>query len=391
MRTTQSCCPIQTIHPRPIALALTDPTLGKCKPSSRHLHDGIIKSARDPIHLPGVRASQKMRLHPNLGKSNFQHVAHTTYRATGCIRKSTKSPTHDANQKSSRFPSPASRTKQYRGKWQRRCSAWAWTSRTSRASPTASRGMASAFCEGRSTRARSQSSAASPRLRSLGSSRPGAQLLVIVAVSLLIRAVSLSECVSALCRWAVKEATYKAFQRYRVLFPEIRLVKQSPSDNDSASATDAKIFTPVQTKLSVAESSQALRLEFYGETLALAEQLSLVVRVEFSRVLTVHELLLRLAVHAFVRSLGRGAGSARVDLSRQRLRHRVRRASAEGVISFGAGVRHSGNVFWTLFKFKQTMPGRTSWVDGNCVVAFHVSSADFLHMHIARYLAAASA
>ncbi|GAB9462831.1 hypothetical protein Gpo141_00000314 [Globisporangium polare] len=77
-------------------------------------------------------------------------------------------------------------------------------------------------------------------------------------------------------RWAVKEATYKAFQRYRVLFPEIRLVKQSPSDNDSASAADAKIFTPVQTKLSVAESSQALRLEFNGETLALAEQLSLV-------------------------------------------------------------------------------------------------------------------
>lgn len=81
-------------------------------------------------------------------------------------------------------------------------------------------------------------------------------------------------------RWAVKEATYKAFQRYRVLFPEIRLVKQSANDNDTApaAATAADLFTPVQTKLRVAESSQALRLELYGETLALAEQLSLVVR-----------------------------------------------------------------------------------------------------------------
>lgn len=79
-------------------------------------------------------------------------------------------------------------------------------------------------------------------------------------------------------RWAVKEATYKAFQRYRVLFPEIRLVKQSASDNGTSSAAAVDLFTPVQTKLPVAESSQALRLEFYGETLALVEQLSLVVR-----------------------------------------------------------------------------------------------------------------
>lgn len=78
-------------------------------------------------------------------------------------------------------------------------------------------------------------------------------------------------------RWAVKEATFKAFQRYRVLFPEIRLVKQGESSNHTASA-----FAPpplqVQTTLPFAKSSLALRLEFSGETQALARQLGLVVR-----------------------------------------------------------------------------------------------------------------
>lgn len=45
-------------------------------------------------------------------------------------------------------------------KW-RRCLAWAWTLRTSRASKTASHGMASASSDARSIRARSQSSIAS--------------------------------------------------------------------------------------------------------------------------------------------------------------------------------------------------------------------------------------
>lgn len=77
-------------------------------------------------------------------------------------------------------------------------------------------------------------------------------------------------------RWAVKEATFKAFQRYRVLFPEIYTLRQSQS-NDCA-GSDAR---HVQTKLPIAADSKALGLAFCGETQALAEQLQIVVRSLF--------------------------------------------------------------------------------------------------------------
>ncbi|RLN20953.1 hypothetical protein BBO99_00002556 [Phytophthora kernoviae] len=65
-------------------------------------------------------------------------------------------------------------------------------------------------------------------------------------------------------RWAVKEATFKAFQSYRVLFPEIY-------------AARGGVEGPrVPTFLPVTKDSKALRLEFSGETAALAQQLRLV-------------------------------------------------------------------------------------------------------------------
>lgn len=69
----------------------------------------------------------------------------------------------------------------------------------------------------------------------------------------------------------MKEATFKAFQRYRVLFPEIFTLRQGEwNDSDDTSH--------VQTKLPIAADSNALRLAFCGETQALAEQLQIVVR-----------------------------------------------------------------------------------------------------------------
>ena len=69
-------------------------------------------------------------------------------------------------------------------------------------------------------------------------------------------------------RWALKEATFKAFQRYRVRFPEIYAVQRG-----------LEIHTAVPTGLPVAEESKALRIEFSGETEELAKQLQLVVRL----------------------------------------------------------------------------------------------------------------
>jgi phosphopantetheine--protein transferase-like protein len=66
-------------------------------------------------------------------------------------------------------------------------------------------------------------------------------------------------------RWAVKEATFKAFQRYRVLFPEIHAVRRGLEG------------PTVPTALPVSENSKALRLQFSGETEALAKRLRLVV------------------------------------------------------------------------------------------------------------------
>ncbi|KAG7398239.1 hypothetical protein PHYBOEH_011412 [Phytophthora boehmeriae] len=65
-------------------------------------------------------------------------------------------------------------------------------------------------------------------------------------------------------RWAVKEATFKAFQRYRVLFPEIYTTRRGIEGLN------------VPTSLPVMKDSKALRLEFAGETAALAKQLRLV-------------------------------------------------------------------------------------------------------------------
>ncbi|TYZ62275.1 hypothetical protein PybrP1_011394, partial [[Pythium] brassicae (nom. inval.)] len=73
-------------------------------------------------------------------------------------------------------------------------------------------------------------------------------------------------------RWAVKEAAFKAFQRYRVLFPEICVARQ---ESDESAAAVASVFNVV-TQLSVAETPRALRLEFSGKTALLAEQLGLV-------------------------------------------------------------------------------------------------------------------
>ncbi|RLN89691.1 hypothetical protein BBJ28_00027160, partial [Nothophytophthora sp. Chile5] len=64
-------------------------------------------------------------------------------------------------------------------------------------------------------------------------------------------------------RWAVKEATFKAFQRYRVRFPEIRVARQGKGD------------PVVPTALPVTEHSLALRLQFCGETAELAKRLRL--------------------------------------------------------------------------------------------------------------------
>ncbi|CAI5711000.1 unnamed protein product [Hyaloperonospora brassicae] len=65
-------------------------------------------------------------------------------------------------------------------------------------------------------------------------------------------------------RWAVKEATFKAFQRYRVRFPEIYT---APRGREERSA--------VSTALPVTDKSKALRLEFAGETERLAQRLRL--------------------------------------------------------------------------------------------------------------------
>lgn len=97
-------------------------------------------------------------------------------------------------------------------------------------------------------------------------------------------------------RWAVKEATYKAFQRYRVLFPEIRLTTQH---SETSSSSDVELaanpFVPpprVHTKLPIAETSHALRLEFCGETEALAKQLLLMVRIPATSLLPCSVLLM---------------------------------------------------------------------------------------------------
>ncbi|OWZ01502.1 Holo-acyl-carrier-protein [Phytophthora megakarya] len=65
-------------------------------------------------------------------------------------------------------------------------------------------------------------------------------------------------------RWAVKEATFKAFQRYRVQFPDIHAVQRGVEE------------FAVPTSLPVTEHSKALRLQFSGETEALAKRLRLV-------------------------------------------------------------------------------------------------------------------
>eukprot|EP00644_Phytophthora_capsici_P007622 jgi/Phyca11/127876/e_gw1.72.171.1 len=64
-------------------------------------------------------------------------------------------------------------------------------------------------------------------------------------------------------RWAVKEATFKAFERYRVLFPEIYTVRRGAEG------------PPVPTALPVTDHSKALRLQFSGETEVLAARLRL--------------------------------------------------------------------------------------------------------------------
>lgn len=65
-------------------------------------------------------------------------------------------------------------------------------------------------------------------------------------------------------RWAVKEAAFKAFQRYRVAFPDIYAERRG-IEGDA-----------VPTALPVTQNSKALRLQFAGETAALARRLRLV-------------------------------------------------------------------------------------------------------------------
>lgn len=67
-------------------------------------------------------------------------------------------------------------------------------------------------------------------------------------------------------RWAMKEATFKAFQRYRVLFPDIYSVRRGPKDH------------AVPTSLPVTAMARVLKLQFSGETETLAKRLQLVVR-----------------------------------------------------------------------------------------------------------------
>ncbi|KAJ0403691.1 hypothetical protein P43SY_003803 [Pythium insidiosum] len=75
-------------------------------------------------------------------------------------------------------------------------------------------------------------------------------------------------------RWAVKEAAFKAFQRYRVLFPEISVGRQSRSSCDDSLA--AGLPREIQTSLSIADDVKALELAFSGETAALAARLGIV-------------------------------------------------------------------------------------------------------------------
>ncbi|TMW57458.1 hypothetical protein Poli38472_003383 [Pythium oligandrum] len=70
-------------------------------------------------------------------------------------------------------------------------------------------------------------------------------------------------------RWAVKEATYKAFQRYRVLFPEIHVGRHAVLADDT-------VAKQIQTTLPIATELKSLELLFSGETAALANQLGLV-------------------------------------------------------------------------------------------------------------------
>ncbi|CAH0479479.1 unnamed protein product [Peronospora belbahrii] len=65
-------------------------------------------------------------------------------------------------------------------------------------------------------------------------------------------------------RWAVKEATFKAFQCYRVRFPEIYTVQRGLETST------------ICTSLPVTNDSKALRLQFSGETQTLAKRLRLV-------------------------------------------------------------------------------------------------------------------
>ncbi|DBA04205.1 TPA: hypothetical protein N0F65_004313 [Lagenidium giganteum] len=67
-------------------------------------------------------------------------------------------------------------------------------------------------------------------------------------------------------RWAVKEATYKAFRQFRVQFPEIRVVRDKLRGDDSDDDTSS---------MAISHSTVAPRLVFSGETKALAAKLAL--------------------------------------------------------------------------------------------------------------------
>ncbi|CEG48377.1 holo [Plasmopara halstedii] len=65
-------------------------------------------------------------------------------------------------------------------------------------------------------------------------------------------------------RWAIKEATLKAFQYYRLQFPEIYAMRRG-LDN-----------CVIPTSLPVTQKSRALRLQFSGATEILAKRLQIV-------------------------------------------------------------------------------------------------------------------
>ncbi|TDH71952.1 uncharacterized protein CCR75_003149 [Bremia lactucae] len=77
-------------------------------------------------------------------------------------------------------------------------------------------------------------------------------------------------------RWAVKEATFKAFQRYRLLFPEIYTMRGDINE------------LAISTSLPATKKSKALRLMFSGETEFLAKRLQLVVRINTDSCSSLH-------------------------------------------------------------------------------------------------------